>query len=306
MDHLQVIKTLMEKVNEYNITLWVAMIDYEKAFDSIEIWAVLNALSNARIDYRYTNIIKYIYENATSQIITTQEKTNKIQIKRGVRQGDSISPKLFTLAMEDMFRELNWQNKGILINGERLSHLRFADDITLIARDQDELQSMIEELNEKSEQIGLKINSTKTKYLTNDIHQNQHTITINNRPVEKVESYIYLGQKIEITRNNLTADLSRRKSLAWSAFGRMQDVFKSDIPNTIKARVFDQYVLPVLTYGTETWALNKKIINRLHWIRKTSNRDEWQKLREAFHSTMGGIGWMIMMTYYYYFNSSSF
>ena len=66
--------------------------------------------------------------------------------------------------MEDMFRELNWQNKGILINGERLSHLRFADNITLIARDQDELQSMIEELNEQSEQIDLKINSTKTKY----------------------------------------------------------------------------------------------------------------------------------------------
>ena len=66
-------------------------------------------------------------------------------LKRGVRQGDSISPKLFTLAMEDMFIELSWQNKGILINGERLSYLRFADDITLIARDQDELQSMIDE-----------------------------------------------------------------------------------------------------------------------------------------------------------------
>ena len=172
--------------------------------------------------------------------------------------------------MEDMVRELSWQNKGILIKGK--SHLRFADDITLIARDQDELQSMIEELNEKSEQIGLKINSTKTKYLTNDIHQNQHTITINNRPVEKVESYIYLGQKIEITRNNLTADLSRRISLAWSAFGRMQDVFKSDIPNTIKARVFDQYVLPVLTYGTETWALNKNIINRLQVTQRAMER----------------------------------
>ena len=49
--------------------------------------------------------------------------------------------------MEDMCRELNWQKKGIFKNGERLSHLRFADDITLIVRDQDELQSMIEELN---------------------------------------------------------------------------------------------------------------------------------------------------------------
>ena len=118
-----------------------------------------------------------------------------------------------------------------------LSHLKLADDITLIAREQDKLQSMIEELNEKSEEIGLKINSTKTKYLTNDIYQNQHTITINNRPAEKVESYIYLGRKIEIIRNNLTANLSRRISLAWSAFGRMQDVFKFDIPNRIKARI---------------------------------------------------------------------
>ena len=92
--------------------------------------------------------------------MTTQEKTNQIKTNRGVRQGDSISPKLFTLPMENMFRELNWQNKGILINGERLSHLRFAYNITLIACDQDELQSMIEELNEKLEQIGLQINFT--------------------------------------------------------------------------------------------------------------------------------------------------
>ena len=91
--------------------------------------------------------------------MTTQEKTNKIKIKR-VRQADLISPKLFTLAMEDMFRELNWQNKGILINDERLIHLRSSVDIILIARDQDEAQSMIEELNEKSEQIGVKINFT--------------------------------------------------------------------------------------------------------------------------------------------------
>ena len=54
MDHLQVMKILMEKVNEYNVTLWVAMIDYEKSFDLIEIWAILNALSNARIE----NLIK--------------------------------------------------------------------------------------------------------------------------------------------------------------------------------------------------------------------------------------------------------
>ena len=271
MDHLQTVKILIEKANEYNITLWMAMIDYEKAFDSIEIWAVINALSNGRIDDRYTNIIKYIYENATSQVMTTQEKTNKINKKRGVRQGDSISPKLFTLALEDMFKTQNWQNKGILIDGERLNHIRFADDITLIAENQSDLQIMIKELNEKSEQIGLKININKTKYLTNDVHQNQHII-LNNRTIERVQSFIYLGQKIEITKNNLTADLARRISLGWSAFGKMQDVFRSNLPNTMKSQVFDQYVLPVLTYGVETWALNKNIIHRLQVTQRAMER----------------------------------
>ena len=133
-----------------------------------------------------------------------------------------------------------------------------------------ELQSMIEELNEKSEQIGPKINSTKSKYQSNDIHQNQHIITINNRPLKKVV-YTYLGQKIQITKNNLTANLSRRISLAWSAFGRMQDVFKSDIPNTIKARVSDQY--PTGSHvGTETWVLIKNIINRFQVTQRAIER----------------------------------
>ena len=81
-----------------------------------------------------------------------------------------------------------------------------------------------------------------------------------------------MGQKIELTKNNLTADLSRRIFLVWSAFGRIQDVFKSEIPNTIKARVFDQYVLPVLTYGIEPWALNKNYINRLQVTQRAMER----------------------------------
>lgn len=130
---------------------------------------------------------------------------------------------------------------------------------------------MIEELNEKSEQIGLKININKTKYLTNDVHQNQY-ITLNNQPMERVQSFVYLGQKIEITKNNLTADLARRISLGWSTFGKMQNIFKSDLPNTIKSQVFNQYVLPVLTYGTETWALNKNIIQRFQVTQRAMER----------------------------------
>ena len=57
------------------------------------------------------------------------KESEKIRIKRGVRQGDTISPKLFTATLESIFRRLNWENKGVKIDGEFLSNLRFADDI---------------------------------------------------------------------------------------------------------------------------------------------------------------------------------
>ena len=59
------------------------------------------------------------------------KESEKIRIKRGVRQGDTISPKLFTATLESIFRRLNWENKGMKIDGEFLSNLHFADDIFL-------------------------------------------------------------------------------------------------------------------------------------------------------------------------------
>jgi len=50
-----------------------------------------------------------------------------------VRQGDTISPKLFTLASENIFKTMSWEDKGINVKGTPLNHLRFADDIVLIA-----------------------------------------------------------------------------------------------------------------------------------------------------------------------------
>lgn len=84
--------------------LVLIFIDYEKAFDSIELQTILEALNQSRIDYRYTSLIRNIYKNATSNV-RLYEDTEKFNIERGVRQGDNISPKLFTAALELAFKD---------------------------------------------------------------------------------------------------------------------------------------------------------------------------------------------------------
>ena len=88
---------------------------------------------------------------------------NSIPIREGVGKGDTTSPKLFTATLEDLFHNLDWSNHGVSINGNKLSNLRFADDVTIIAQDLEELELSLNELSVANRQHGLRINVAKTK-----------------------------------------------------------------------------------------------------------------------------------------------
>ncbi|KAG1701210.1 Tensin [Nymphon striatum] len=105
----------------------------------------------------YIRMLDQIFGLGTSNI-KLHTNTNKIRLEKGVRQGDSISPKLFTACLENVFRCLNWTSKGIPINGDRLTNLRFADDVVLFSESPQELQLMVEELRTASSKVGLEIN----------------------------------------------------------------------------------------------------------------------------------------------------
>ena len=66
----------------------------------------------------YKEIIKYIYTDS-SVTVHLRKESETIRIKRGVRQRDTISPKLFMASLESiiLFRRLNWENKGVKIDG---------------------------------------------------------------------------------------------------------------------------------------------------------------------------------------------
>ncbi|KAA5586822.1 reverse transcriptase family protein, partial [Pseudomonas aeruginosa] len=186
-------RQIIQKTEEYNRPLCLAFVDYEKAFDSIETWAVLRSLQRCRIDYRYVEVLKYLYNNATMSVRVQEHCTKEIPVKRGVRQGDVISPKLFITALEDSFKLLEWQGLGININGEYITHLRFADDIVVMAESLEDLGRMLGDLSRVSQQVGLKMNMDKTKIMYN-VHVAPTIVTVGSSTLEVVDEYIYLGQ----------------------------------------------------------------------------------------------------------------
>ena len=245
--------------------------DYEKAFDSIETWAILNSLQRCQVDYRYIEVLRCLYKEAT-MTVTVQDKTTKpIDVQKGVRQGDIISPKLFTNAMEDVFKTLEWKKCGININGEHISHLRFADDIVVIAESMRDLETMLNNLSEASQQVGLKMNFDKTKVMINE-HVKPEPITVGNTALEIVQEYVYLGQTLKLGRLNFGKETDRRIQLGWAAFGKLRHIFSSNIPQCLKTKVYNQCVLPVMTYAAETWTLTAGLVHRFKVAQRAMER----------------------------------
>ncbi|EYB83168.1 hypothetical protein Y032_0341g3004 [Ancylostoma ceylanicum] len=253
LDHLQTINQLLERCREYTVPVCLIFVDFEKAFDSIEINAVTNALIRQNVPKKYVRVLHKINKSCSTSIRLFYNNID-IPISRGVRQGDTISPKLFTAALEDVFKNFDWSERGVKIDGERLHHLRFADDIVLIAHDACTATKMLKELNESSESVGLRINRAKTKAML--VNCAEEEIMLESDKIEIVDNYIYLGQQIT-NDHTIEKEIRRRRCAAWSKFKNMEEILRKTKDVNTRAHLFNTNVLPALLYGCETWTIRE-------------------------------------------------
>ena len=106
--------------------------------------------------------------NAMAKIHIENDAPKTIQIEREIK-GDTTSPKLKMLIaeMEEMSKKLNLCDRGLNIDGIKLTDLRFADDMALITSSVRDTEIRLNDLNNESKRIGLTIHKGETKYTTN-------------------------------------------------------------------------------------------------------------------------------------------
>ncbi|KAE9417503.1 hypothetical protein Angca_006925, partial [Angiostrongylus cantonensis] len=131
----------------------------------------------------------------------------------GVRQGDTISPKLFTATLQNVMRTLEWDNMGVKIDGRPIDYLRFADDIVIITLDISQAERMLANFDKACGKIGLRLNLKKTMFMKNGLVSFAPS-TLNGTNISECSSYVYLGREINMM-NDLAPELSRRKRAAW-------------------------------------------------------------------------------------------
>nr|CDJ89608.1 RNA-directed DNA polymerase (reverse transcriptase) domain containing protein [Haemonchus contortus] len=116
--------SLIEVSREYKMSLCLTSIDLKAAFDAAETEAVIEALGNQGVPTQYIRMLRELYDNFTTRISPLYKEVI-INVKRGVRQGDTISPKLFNVALENIMHHLEWEDSGVKVDGRSQTTLAY-------------------------------------------------------------------------------------------------------------------------------------------------------------------------------------
>ena len=107
-----------------------------------------------------TCLLRNLYAGQEATVRTGNGTTDWFQIGKGVRQRRILSPCLFNLHAEYIMRNagLDEAQAGIKTARRNINNLRYADDTTLTAENEEELKSLLMKLKEESEKVDLKLN----------------------------------------------------------------------------------------------------------------------------------------------------
>ena len=143
---------------------------------------------------------------------------------------------------------------GIKIARGNINNLRYADDTTLMVEKEEELNSFLMKVKEKSKKVGLKLNIQKTKIMASGPITSWQ---IDGETVETVTDFTFLDSKITAD-GDCSYEIKRCLLLGRKVMTNLDSILKSrDITLPTKIHLEKAMVFPVVIYGCESWSIKK-------------------------------------------------
>jgi hypothetical protein len=197
-DQIATLRIILEQSQEFRSPLHITFVDYAKAFDSLDREVLWQLMRHYGIPEKYIHLIRNSYTGMTSRVVHEGQLSESFPVTTGVRQGCLLSPFLFLLAVDWIMKETTkGRRNGIQWTPfKQLEDLDFADDLALLSHSHTQTQEKIGQLDQHSEQTGLRISIKKTKVLraNTDSHL---PLRLKDNIIEEVEWFTYLGSMVD-------------------------------------------------------------------------------------------------------------
>ena len=195
VDQIHVVRQIMEKCYVSGIELHNIFIEFKQAFDKVNRPQMYESLKVLKIPIKLIRLVKTTLTYSRSLVEVYQGRTDVFNIKKGLRQGDALSTILINLVLEAALLKIDF---GGNISTRTKQLCAYADDVVIIGRTQKALKETFITLQKEAEELGLIINTNKTKYmqLTRKTNITKQDLEVAGKCYEAVNQFIYLGSQM--------------------------------------------------------------------------------------------------------------
>ena len=270
IDHIFTLHAIIEYYFKKKKKLYCAFIDYRKAFDFVDRASLWSKLLSSGINGKILRVIHNLYNGAKSCVKLKGKLSEYFNCNVGVRQGENLSPLLFAIFLNDFEYSISRKYNGLkelskdinyLLSDDDVEHfltmyvLLYADDTIVLAESPQELQNALNAVYDYCNDWKLSVNTSKTKIVVFS------KVKVNNLPaflfghdiLQVVDDYTYLGTVFNYNgsfKKAIDKQLNQGKKVFYALLSKIK---KLHIPLDISIELFNQLVVPVLTYGCEVW-----------------------------------------------------
>lgn len=247
------------------ITYVVAFIDVKKAFDRVWRPGLWRKLHRMGVRGRMLRMLKQLYDVHRARVRVNGKYSDVFDLQVGTKQGDTLSPLLFTVYIDDLARELD--NTGAGLQLPRTQHhfacQLLADDLVLTAPDVPSMQRLMDVCTRWARKWRMEFGIQKCGLL-HPRHEDgslelgpMPLVKLQGQPVEWVADYRYLGLPLrhDLSLAHMVADRVRATREALRKVG--PTLRQRDLAFRTKLTIVRAMVTPTALYGCELWCTSE-------------------------------------------------
>ena len=287
VDDIFVLHGLISHILNHGKQLYCAFIDFTKAFDYVVRENLWYKLIKMGIRGKILNIIMSMYFSVKSRVKYCNKIGNEFCCNLGVRQGECLSPLLFSLFLNDIEEQFILSGlDGLDVDMFKMFLLLYADDIVLFANSASELQDGLDLMSDYCKRWKLKINISKTKVMIfrkGGMLPRNLSFYYDDEPLEIVKKFNYLGIVFTTGGSFAEAQMTLAGQSQKAIFKMKKYLYKfTFLSPRHKLELFDKLITPILNYGCEVWGfIQANAIERVHLqfckrllgVKKTTQND---------------------------------
>ena len=272
IDHIFSLITILRNRKLQNLQTFLCFVDFRRAFDSVNHVLLFHKISDqfGIVGKMYFSLLS-LYKNPITRVILTSpdstHKTDYFSCPQGVKQGDILSPTLFSMFVQDLTTELEESGLGVTLTIPSTSqspgstpditvnHLIYADDLVCISPNEIQLQSLLDIVKSWCCKFRIEANLLKTEILHVRKAQKPRSkvkFMLGAKVINYCQQYKYLGVNIDQFLNfeNMSNSLQAPSNRALSAI-MCKMIKNKGFPHDIYEMLYNACVTSIKDYAHE-------------------------------------------------------